>query len=569
MLAQGVSLPRVQPAAYASLPLTIDDQGKADRLSTLTERVGQNQGNRGLRSRTIGSAALLASFLIPGLVAGCSVGPNYTPPHLFSPASWFGVPRKQANATHRGAPESVPVAAEPSPRWWDQFGDKELSALESRVAGENLNVRLATIRLVESRAQLRQAGAAQFPTLNGSAGYTREKFSSKEFERGLQNGISSGALTGLLGSNSTDAYRQEAGSLKIPPVDLWQDGIDASWELDLWGRVRHSVEAARATLKASAEDRRSMLVAEFAEVARDYMTLRGQQAQLAILRDNLRVARDAVRLTRARFTGGLTTELDVENAVSQLDSVAAQIPDAEQQVALEINALGFLLGEPPRALRAELATAAPVPPVPPRVPVGVPSELARRRPDIREAEAQLHAATASVDVAVADFYPKVTLSGAFNFEALSLRDLGFWSARAYTFGPSISLPIFQGGKLRGALQLNEARQQEAAVTYQKTVLQAWEDVDNALTAYAAQQRKRDAEKRSVQSYARALSLARQQYAHGLQTFLNVLDAERGLFDAREQLASSTTAVSSDFVQLYNALGGGWETAFPEARTASR
>ncbi|WP_428392312.1 efflux transporter outer membrane subunit [Lichenicoccus sp.] len=503
------------------------------------------------------------------LVTGCSVGPHYTPPHLFSPSSWFGMPRKQTTTARGRAPESVPVAAEPSPRWWDQFGDPELSALESRVASENFTVRLATIRLAESRAQVREAAGPQFPSLNGSAGYTRQQFSSKEFERGLENGISSGALGGLLGNRNTDAYRQEAGSLRIPPIDTWRDGIDASWELDLWGRVRHSVEAARATLKASAEDRRSMLVAQFAEVARDYMTLRGQQAQLAILRDNLRVARDSVRLTRARFTGGLTTELDVENAVSQLDSVAAQIPDAEQQVAVQINALGFLLGEPPQALRTELGTAAPVPPVPPRVPVGVPSELARRRPDIREAEAQLHAATANVDVAVADFYPRVTLTGAFNFEALSLRDLGFWSARAYSLGPSISLPIFQGGQLRGQLQLNQAQQQEAALSYQRTVLQAWEDVDNALTAYALQQRRRDADQRSVRSYARALSLARQQYAHGLQTFLNVLTAERGLFGAREQLATSTTQVSSDFVQLYNALGGGWETTFPEARTASR
>ena len=511
---------------------------------------------------------MAVSLLATGLVTGCSVGPHYTPPHLFSPASWFGVPRKQTTVAHGRAPESVPVAAEPSPRWWDQFGDPELSALESRVASEDLNVLLATIRLAESRAQLRVAGAAQFPTLNGSAAYTREQFSSKEFERGLENGVSSGALTGLLGNGSTNSFRQEAGSLRIPPIDTWQDGIDASWELDLWGRVRDSVEAARETLKASVEDRRSMLVAEFAEVARDYMTLRGQQAQLAILRDNLRVAGDSVRLTRARFTGGLTTELDVENAVAQLDSVAAQIPDAEQQVAAQINALGFLLGEPPRALRAELETAAPVPPVPPLVPVGVPSELARRRPDIREAEAELHAATANVGVAVANFYPKVTLTGALNFESLSLRDLGFWSARAYSFGPSISLPIFQGGQLRGQLELNEARQRESALNYQRTVLQAWEDVDNALTAYAAQQRKRDAEKRSVESYARALSLAREQYAHGLQTFLNVLTAESGLFNAREQLASSTTTVSSDFVQLYNALGGGWQTAFPEARSAS-
>lgn len=522
-----------------------------------------------MRSRTIMPAVLAPFILASGLLAsGCSVGPDYKQPKLWSPASWVGFGRHAPEAPKlaRASKASVPVELPPDPRWWDQFNDAELSALEGRVARQNLNVRLATIRLVESRAQLRQAAAGQYPSLTGTAAYTRQQISSKEVERGLQDGISSGGLNSLLGNannSNIDGIRQEAGSLRIPAIDTWQDGIDASWELDLWGRVRRSVEAAGATLQASEEDRRSTLISQFAEVARDYMTLRGQQAQLAIQRDNLRVARQSVDLTRARFNGGLTTQLDVENATSQLDNVASQIPDAEQQIAVQINALGLLLGEPPQALRTELEAAAPVPPVPPRVPVGVPSELARRRPDIREAEAQLHSATANVGVAVAAFYPRVTLSGAFNFESLSLRDLGFWSARAWSFGPSISLPIFQGGQLRGALQLNQARQQEAAISYQRTVLQAWQDVDNALTAYAAEQRKHDALERSVRSYQRALSLAHDQYANGLQTFLNVLDAERGLFTARSQLVNSTASISSDLVQLYNSLGGGWETAFPE------
>ncbi|TLU73554.1 efflux transporter outer membrane subunit [Lichenicoccus roseus] len=506
------------------------------------------------------------------LLAGCSVGPDFKPPSLWSPTSWFdGRPPDPAHLAAAGQRRShgrplrvasVPVESPPDPHWWDQFGDPELSALEVRVAHANLDVRLATIRLVESRAQLRVTAANEFPSLNGSAAYTRTQLSSKEFERGLSDAVSSGGLGNLLGNGNTNALRAEAGSIKIPALDEWQDGIDASWELDLWGRVRRSVESAHASLQASEEDRRSVLITQFSEVARDYMMLRGLQAQLAILHDDLRVAQQAVTLTRQRFTGGLTTDLDVENAVSQVDTTAAQIPDLERQVAQQVNALGYLLGEPPRALRDELDRGARIPPVPPSVPVGVPSELARRRPDIREAEAQLHAATASVGVAVANFYPKVTLSAGLNFESLSLRDLGFWSARAYNFGPTISLPIFQGGRLRGQLELNEAQQQEAAINYQKTVLQAWQDVDNALTAYEDEQRRRDALDRSVRSARRALDLAQQQYAHGLQTFINVLDAERSLFNAQGQLASSTATVSSDLVQLYNALGGGWERTFP-------
>lgn len=514
--------------------------------------------------------ALLACFIL----SGCAVGPDYKRPRLWSPSSWSGFGKHTPGASRTGGRaklivRSTAVESSPDPSWWDQFKDPELSALERRVAQGNLDVRLSTVRLIESRAQLRQTTASQYFSINGSASYKREQFSAKEFQRGLQNTYTSGGLGGLFGpGGNTQATRQQLGSLQVPPVDIWQDGIDASWELDLWGRVRRSIEAAKATLQASQEDQRSSLVAGFAEVARDYMTLRGQQAQLAILRDNQRVAQQSVDLTRTRFRGGLTTELDVENAVSQLDSVVSQIPDSERQIALQINAIGLLLGEPPQALRTELETAVPVPPVPPRVPVGVPSELARRRADIRQAEAQLHAATATVGVAVAAFYPRVTLTGALNFDALSPRDLGFWSAAAYTLGPSINIPIFQGGQLRAQLQLNEARQQESAVNYQRTVLQAWQDVDNALTAYAAEQRKHDALERSVRSYQRALTLARQQYANGLQTFLNVLDAERGLFSARGQLVGSTTAVSSDLVQLYNALGGGWETAFPEAQKAA-
>ncbi len=516
--------------------------------------------------------ALAASLLL----SGCAVGPDFKPPSLWSPSSWLGVRQVAAfhpatDAAHRSAHvarvASVPVEAPPDAHWWDQFGDPELSALEVRVAHANLDVRLATIRLVESRAQLRVTASSQWPSLTGAAAYSRDQYSSKEVERGLSDSVSSGGLSGLLGSNNLNALRGEAGSIKIPALDEWQDGIDASWELDLWGRVRRSVESAHASLQASEEDRRSVLITQFSEVARDYMTLRGDQAQLAILHDNLRVAQQSVALTRQRFTGGLTTDLDVENAISQVDATAAQIPDLERQVAEQINALGYLLGEPPQALRDELERTNRIPPVPPAVPVGVPSELARRRPDIREAEAQLHAATATVGVAVANFYPKITLSAGLNFESLSLRDLGFWSARAYNVGPSISLPIFQGGRLRGQLQLNEAQQQEAAINYQKTVLQAWQDVDNALTSYGDEQRRRDALDRSVRSYGRALDLARQQYANGLQTFLNVLDAERSLFNARGQLASSTATVSSDLVQLYNALGGGWEDTFPVSPAA--
>jgi len=499
-------------------------------------------------------AALLGAVL---LQAGCTVGPDFKKPESWSPSKWTR--HEGSSAGNRPAPvASQTDAAPPDPSWWNVFGDPELSALEARAAKTNLNVRLATVRLAESRAQLRVSRANLYPSVNGSGSYTREKFSDKLAQRGLQSALSSLPVTGP----TFDGVRQYAGEAEIPPLDLWQEGIDASYELDLWGRVRRGVEEAKANAEASAEDRRAVLIAQLAEVARDYMTLRGTLAQLAVATENQKTAERSVQLTRERFSGGLTSELDVQNALAQLDSTSAQIPQFEQEIAEEINALSLLLGEPPAALQAELQTAQPIPPVPPRVPVGVPSELARRRPDIREAEARLHAATAAVGVAVGAFYPTVTLTGALNFQALSYRDLAFWSAAGYTLGPSISLPIFQGGRLRGQLQLTKAQQQEAAISYQQTVLSAWHDVDNALVAYGAEQRRHDQLAQSVQSAQRALDLAQQQYAHGLQTFLNVLDAERTLLGAQQQLASSTTSESSNLVQLYQALGGGWEVTFP-------
>jgi NodT family efflux transporter outer membrane factor (OMF) lipoprotein len=252
-----------------------------------------------------------------------------------------------------------------------------------------------------------------------------------------------------------------------------------------------------------------------------------------------------------------------------LRTTQATIPNLEQREAQTINALSLLLGQPPNALRAELAAAKAVPPVPPRVPVGVPSELARRRPDIRQAEAQLHAATADIGVAQANFYPSLSLTGSVGLQALQFSNVFNLNARQYAMGPGLTIPIFQGGQLRSTLQLREAQQQEAAVAFQKTVLQAWHDVDNALTAYQAEQTRRDVLIQAVAENQRALNLAQSRYTQGVADFLAVLDAERNLLGTQLQLADSTTTVSSNLVALYKALGGGWQTDMPEEKTAAK
>ncbi len=462
----------------------------------------------------------------------------------------------------------MPVAKPVDTEWWKQFNDPELTSLVRRVAAGNLDVRAATFRLAQSRAQRGITAADQFAQVNGNTSYTRQLIS----KQGVISAIGSGAGGGSPGTQSNGLGGRQGsfptGGASIPPFDLFQGGFDASWELDLWGRVRRFVESADATLEASTEARRSQLLSSVAEVARDYVQLRGTQATLKITRDNLASAQESAMLTGERFKGGLATDLDVANAQQQVEATAANIPQLEQQEAQSINAIGLLLGMPPAALRTELSPRKPVPPVPPRVPVGLPSELAQRRPDIRQAEAQLHAATADIGMAKADFYPRLTLSGSVALQALQVRNLG-WSAGTYSFGPSLTIPIFEGGRLRRTVELREAAQQEAAINYQRTVLQAFTDVDNALVAYAAEQRRRTRLAAQAVQSRRALNLAQSRFRQGLSDFLEVLTAQRTLLSSEQQLSDSTATVSANLVSLYKALGGGWEADLPEATVAER
>lgn len=506
---------------------------------------GMTNTRRGgaLMRRRVALAALLLGL------GGCTVGPDFTAPDWASPSSWFGAPRPKANR-----PLSYAVAEPIDPNWWELFHDPQLTALERRVAAENLDVQVAAIRFEESRQQLANARAALFPSFNANGSFTREKPSNNGIFAAAPNAAGANGATG----NTTGGVKGGG----IQPFNVFQTGFDATWELDFWGKVRRSVESATASEQAAEEARRSTLLSSLAEVARDYILLRGTQTQLQIARDNVRTAQQSLQLTQQRAAGGVTTDLDVANASAQLRTTASQIPSLEQQEATLINALSLLLGQPPNALRADLQTAKPVPPVPPKVPVGLPSELARRRPDIRQAEAQLHAATANIGVATASFYPSVTLTGSVGLQALNLDHAFDLNSRQYSFGPGITIPIFQGGQLRAQLHLSEAQQQEAAVNYQKTVLSAWHDVDNALTAYQAEQARREQLTQAVAENRRALGLAQSRYQQGVADFLTVLDAERSLLASQQQLADSTTTVSGNLVSLYKALGGGWENDLP-------
>jgi NodT family efflux transporter outer membrane factor (OMF) lipoprotein len=509
----------------------------------------------------------LALFGALGLAA-CTVGPDFQHPSLFSPASWFAARKTTAQAIEASMPTAEPV----DPEWWRSFNDPVLTGLVRRAAQGNLDVQAATARLAQSRAQRGIAAADLFPQVNGNSSYTRERVSKQGAISLIGGGGAGGGSGGASAGGSPGTQNNGLGGTQgafpsssgIPPFDLFQGGFDASWELDLWGRVRRSVENADATLQASREDRRSTLLSTIAEVARDYMQLRGAQETLRITRSNLKSAEESAFLTGERARGGLGTDLDVANARAQVESTAAAIPQLEQQEAQGINAIGLLLGQPSATLQAELGGANPpgVPRIPPRVPIGIPSELARRRPDIRQAEAQLHAATAEIGVAKADFYPKLTLSGSAALQATQLKNLGL-PAQTYSLGPSLTIPIFEGGRLRRTVDLRTAQQQEAAVNFQKTVLQAFTDVDNALIAYGAEQRRQARLSEQVVQSRRALDLAQKRYRQGVSDFLEVLTAQRTVLQAEQSLANSTATVSSNLVALYKALGGGWEGTYPD------
>lgn len=501
-----------------------------------------------LASRPLG--AWLAALTLCAL-AGCAVGPDFQRPESSTPEVFKRTEAAQA--------PSRAVEAEFKAEWWTLFNDPVLNALEARLVESNLDLAAASARLVQSRAALKIAGAAQFPKVDAAGSYYRE--------RGSPNGILS-----LLGNPPVGTQSQSAsgdspfavaplpGEKSSPPYDLWQFGFDASWELDIWGRVRRTVEAASALTTASYEDRNAVLLSVRAELAKDYVDLRDTQSLLDIAKQNLKIARDSETLTQVRRREGVTTDLDVANASAQVATIESLIPTLEARADAEINAIGLLLAQEPGALRETLAEGE-LPSLPAKLPIGFSSELLQRRPDIRRAEAQLHAATASIGMAKADFYPRIQLNGSAGFQSLQLSSLADWASRQFVVGPSITLPIFEGGRLTGTLRLREAQQQEAAIVYKQTVLRAWSEVDDALVVYDAEQRRRDRLAAAVSFNQKALTVAQQRYKAGAVDFLEVLNVQKQLLQAQSSLEQSRAATAANLIGLCKALGGGWETVY--------
>jgi NodT family efflux transporter outer membrane factor (OMF) lipoprotein len=466
--------------------------------------------------------------LAVGLI-GCTVGPDYQSPEV-------------KEESRRSAPDggSVPnrtVEGAVDIAWWKSFRDSQLSSLVEKLVAQNLDLKTAAERVVQSVAQRQVAVSQGLPHIEGQ--------SSTTYNRQSPNGTLS-LLTPAPGA----------------PLEygLFHDGLTSSWQLDLFGRVRRAVEAADANTLAAVENRHGVALAAVAELAQSYMQLRGTQNRLGIAKRNLRLAEENVELVNTRFGNGVATTLDMAQARAQQATIAATLPPLRAREAELINAIGMLLGEAPRALEAELRRSQIMPRVPRKVPVGLPGTIVRRRPDVREAEARLHEATAQTGVAVASFYPDVTLNGAANVESLHLSNLFTPTSIAFAVGPSISIPIFEGGRLRGVLTLRESQQREAAIFFQETVLRAWKEVDDALTDYREVQRRRIDIARSVTENQSALQAARQRYSEGATNFLDVTATQAQLLQSENDLSDSDTRIATDLVNLYRALGGGWEVA---------
>lgn len=468
-----------------------------------------------------GTACRLA--LLAVALAGCTVGPAFTRPDPAVPERWAEAPGHEA------------AARQPS-RWWQAFGDPQLDALVDRAVAANLDLAIAGARVREARAARKVAAAPLFPSLEGGASYSRQWQSENA-------GFFGGGPIGDVGGQ---------------PFDLYDIGFDASWEIDVFGGLRRSVEAADAELAASIEDRHGVLLTLLGEVARNYVELRGFQRQLAVARANVAVQEDTLGLTRARFQGGLASDLDVARAEAQVRTTSAEIPSLETSVHQAIHRLGVLLGQEPGALLAELAPPAPIPPAPPGLPDGLPSDMVRRRPDIRRAEREIAATTARIGVATADLFPRFYLTGAAGLQSLEASDLFDWGSKAWSIGPTIRWPIFQGGRIVGNIEVREAQQQQALLGYRQTVLGALEEVENAIVAYTRERDRRTTLAAAVDANQRAVRLADALYARGLTDFLDVLAAQGSLFLTQTQLARSDTAVSANLVALSKALGGGWE-----------
>lgn len=455
------------------------------------------------------------------LLGGCAVGPDYRTLEVAVPAAW--------GSAEADTPATAPLLA----RWWQRLGDPQLDALIAEAVAANLDVATAKARIREARASYREAGGALYPSVEGSSSATRSR-----------NGSDHG------GSDVSGHF---------------QAGFDATWELDLFGANRRRLEAARYGMDAAEEELRATLLTLVGDVATNYVEARGFQARIAYARQTAASQRATEGLTRVRFDAGAASGVDLANAIGQASSTEANIPSLQAAYAAAVHRLSVLTGRPPAALKAPLAVAAPIPAPRLPLPTGVPADVLRTRPDVKLAERQLAQATAQIGAAEAARYPSLSLTGSLSTSAANVGDLAKSTSISWVFGPTLSLPIFNAGQLAAAVDVAEAQRDQSYLAFRASVLTALEDVENAIVAFTQERLRHQALTAAVEAYREAARLARTLYQTGAIDFLEVLDAERSLYAAEDSLIQSQIAITTDYVALNKALGGGWDGAIDSSQ----
>jgi NodT family efflux transporter outer membrane factor (OMF) lipoprotein len=487
---------------------------------------------------------ILTVFAI--MLSSCTkVGPDYVRPEASISPNWLDARdvRLEVDPAKSGA-------------WWEVFNDPVLNRLIERAYHDNLSLKIAGVRVLEARAQLGITVGFLYPqTQQASGSVTYNRIPSA-------GGLGSGSTSGV---SNTSGSSSSTGSGSSSGFSYWRDqvGLDVAWEIDFWGRFRRAIESDEANLLSFVADYDSTLVSLIGDVASYYVQIRTLEKRLEIAWQNLDIQRESLRIAESRFTGGVSTERDVEQAKTLLFNTQAAIPTLEAQLQQAKNALSVLLGLPPGNLADILAGASGIPAPPPTVAVGIPADLLRRRPDVRSAELQAVAQSAQIGVAKADLFPAFSLNGSFGFVSTDagrsdLSDMFRWSSRLVSTGPAFQWNILNYGRITNNVRLQDARFQELLITYQNTVLQAQQEVENYLAGFLRAQENADSLSQSAQAARRSLDLAVVQYQQGSTDFTTVLTAQQALLTAQDSFATALGAISGNLIGVYRALGGGWE-----------
>ncbi|MGE4557017.1 MAG: efflux transporter outer membrane subunit [Desulfovibrionaceae bacterium] len=483
----------------------------------------RNNINAGCKARVIASArpflAALLLFAASAMVAGCMVGPNYKKPTLDIPNKWEG------NATDNET--ALPNLEE----WWRNLDDPLLNQLIDEAVKGNLDVAGAKARIREARASYRKAGGTLWPSLDANA-------------LAMRNGY---------GSTSSSAE-----ATHVPDqYSLYKAGFDASWELDLFGGNRRALEAAEYGLNAAQEDLRSTLLTLIGDVASYYAQARGYQVRIKLARNTAASQEKTANMTRARFESGSASGVDLSEAVATVRITEANIPSLQAAFAEAVHRLGILLGEPPTTLTAKLSKPADVPVPQQDLPEGVPADVLLNRPDVQLAERRLAQYTARIGEAQAARFPKINLVGSLDTSVTDFGDLARKSSVVWSFGPTLSVPVFNAGQLKAAVEVAQAQRDQYFLAYQSSVLTALEDVENALVSLAKERKRATILTEAVTNYREAAELSQMLYEAGSTSYLDVLVVQRALYSAEDSLAQSQTRETTYYVALAKALGGGW------------